>query len=113
MDDARAALAARLEARPLDRVKGGGYTLMERWLVELSNGDRAFAKLAVDEPTAGFLRDEYRVYSQVEAPFMPRLLGWHDDGELPILLLEDLSAAHWPPPWRPGDVDAVLEALSE
>lgn len=113
MDDARAALAARLEARPLGQVKGGGYSLVERWLVELSNGDRAFAKLAIDEPTAGFLREEHRVYSQVEAPFMPRFVGWYDDGELPILVLEDLSAAHWPPPWRPGDVEAVLDALSE
>lgn len=113
MDDARAVLAARLGARPLGRVAGGGYTLMERWLVELPDGARVFAKLAVDEPTAGFLRDEHRVYSQLEAPFMPRFLAWHDDGDLPILVLEDLSAAHWPPPWRPGDVELVFAALDD
>jgi hypothetical protein len=111
MDDARSALADRLGVRPLRRSTGGGYTLMERWLVELPDGKRGFAKVAVSEPTAGFLREEHRVYSQVEEPFLPRLLAWDDDGELPILVVEDLSEAHWPPPWRPGDVEAVLATL--
>jgi len=113
MDDARSVLAERLGVRPLARSARGGYTLMERWLVELPNGGRGFAKMAVDEPTAGFLRDEHRVYSQVEEPFLPRMLAWEDDGERPILVIEDLSEAHWPPPWRPGDVEAVLAALEK
>jgi hypothetical protein len=113
MDDARSALASRLGVRPLHRILGGGYTLMEHWLVELEDGTPAFAKVAVDEPTAGFLRDEHRVYSQVEGSFLPAFLGWDDDGERPILLVEDLSEAHWPPPWREGDVEAVLAALDE
>lgn len=113
MDDARTVLAARLGVRPLHRVLGGGYTLMEHWLVELDDGTRGFAKVAVDEPTADFLRDEYRVYSAVEGRFLPRLLGWDDDGERPLLVLEDLTGAHWPPPWRPDDVELVQEALDE
>jgi Phosphotransferase enzyme family len=113
MEDAREALRARLGVRPLNRIASGGYTLMERWLVEREDGMRAFAKVAVDEPTAGFLRDEHRVYSEVEGGFLPFLLGWDDDGELPILLLEDLTEGHWPPPWREGDVEAVLAALDE
>lgn len=112
MDDARDLLATRLGARPLRRILGGGYTLMEHWLVELE-GRRAFAKVAVDEPTAGFLRDEYRVYNRVRASFIPRLVGWNDDGERPVLLIEDLTAGHWPPPWRPGDIKLVREALVE
>jgi hypothetical protein len=112
MDDARDLLATRLGARPLHRILGGGYTLMEHWLVEL-DGARAFAKVAVDEPTAGFLRDENRVYAAVEAPFLPRLLRWDDDGDRPVLVLEDLTAAHWPPPWRSGDIELVREALEE
>jgi Phosphotransferase enzyme family len=112
MDDARDLLATRLGARPLHRILGGGYTLMEHWLVEL-DGARAFAKVAVDEPTAGFLRDENRVYAVVEAPFLPRLLRWDDDGAHPVLVLEDLTGAHWPPPWRPGDIELVREALDE
>jgi hypothetical protein len=112
MDDARDLLAERLGAQPVRRIFGGGYTLMEHWLVEL-DGRRAFAKVAVDEPTAGFLRDEHRIYSCVEGFFLPRLLGWDDDGTRPILLLEDLSGGHWPPPWRPGDVELVRAALAE
>jgi len=84
---------------------------MEHWLVELADGTRAFAKVAVDDPTAGFLRDEHRVYSQIEGGLAPTFLGWDDDGERPILLLEDLSECHWPPPWRDGDVEAVLSVL--
>ena len=113
MDDARSALAARLGVRPLHRIHGGGYTLMEHWLVELEDGTRAFAKVAVDEPTAGFLRDEHRVYAQVKARFLPAFLGWDDDGDRPVLLLEDLTEEHWPPPWRDGDIEAVLAALDE
>ena len=113
MEDAREALTARLGVRPLHRIHGGGYTLMEHWLVELDDGTRAFAKVAVDEPTAGYVRDEHRVYSQVEERFLPDFLGWDDDGERPILVLEDLTGAHWPPPWRDGDVESVFEALDD
>jgi hypothetical protein len=113
MGDARPALTERLGAKPLHRIIGGGYTLMEHWLVELPDGTRAFAKVAVDEPTAGFLRDEHRIYSAVEAPFLPQLQGWNDDGVRPILVLEDLTGAYWPPPWRPGDIELVRAALAE
>ena len=73
-----------------------------------------FLKLADPvEPCPTWLRDEYVVYTAIEGPFLPRLLGW-EDGERPLLVLEDLSpGARWPPPWRPGDVDAVLAALHE
>jgi aminoglycoside phosphotransferase (APT) family kinase protein len=44
---------------------------------------------------------------------MPQLLGF-EDGDQPLLILEDmLPDARWPPPWQPGDVDAVLTALSD
>ncbi len=43
---------------------------------------------------------------------MPKMLGLHDDPERPLLLLEDLSAAHWPPPWEPGEVERLLETLN-
>ncbi len=90
-----------------------GYTPAERWVVQLSDGSSAFVKGAVDEITAGWLRTEHRVYSTIEARYLPQCLGWDDDGKNPVLLLEDLSAAYWPPPWRPGDVELVLDALAE
>ena len=93
------------------RAACGGYTPAERWVVELEGGDRAFAKIGVDSRTAGWLRDEHRAYSALTGEFMPRLRGW-DDGERPLLLLEDLSRCCWPPPWDASRVDRVLEALA-
>jgi hypothetical protein len=53
-------------------------------------------------------------YAQTRrAPFLPRMLGWDDDGERPVIALEDLSDAHWPPPWTTDHVDAVLACLAE
>jgi hypothetical protein len=88
-----------------------GYTPAERWLVELDDGRTAFAKAAVNEMTAGWLRSEHRIYATLDDDFLPALLGWDDDGGLPILVLEDLSADHWPPPWRASDVEAVRATL--
>jgi aminoglycoside phosphotransferase (APT) family kinase protein len=88
-----------------------GYAHNARWRVRLADGTPAFAKAAVDELTADWLRLERPLYD-LGAPFMPALLGWAD-GARPVLLLEDLTDAHWPPPWRERDVDAVLAALRE
>ncbi|HEX6701659.1 MAG TPA: phosphotransferase [Gaiellaceae bacterium] len=94
-------------------VVGGGYASnTARWRVELADGRAVFVKLALDETAAEWLRDEHRLYSALEAPFLPELVGWADGAET-FLVLEDLSDAHWPPPWREGDVDAVLSALGE
>ncbi|HJP71807.1 MAG TPA: aminoglycoside phosphotransferase family protein [Candidatus Limnocylindria bacterium] len=99
---------------PLDwhRVTGGGYTPAERWIVDLDDGSRAFAKVATVEYIKDWLRSEHRAYRDIAGPFMPRLLGWADE-PVPALLVEDLSAAHWPPPWRPGMVAAVLATLDQ
>lgn len=40
------------------------------------------------------------------------MLAW-EDGERPMLVLEDLSQAVWPLPWSPSLVGRVLEMLSE
>ncbi|MDX6495963.1 MAG: hypothetical protein QOE17_1949, partial [Gaiellales bacterium] len=44
---------------------GRGYSLIDRRSVTLADGRRVFAKLAVTDETAGFLRDEHVVYSQL------------------------------------------------
>ncbi len=96
------------------RVTSGGWSVNEHWTVQLEDGARAFLKHAAPvEPCPTWLRDEHEVYAAIEGPFLPRLLGW-EDGDRPLLVLEDLSpGAHWPPPWRVGDVEAVLAALGE
>jgi phosphotransferase family enzyme len=97
-----------IETRP---VIGRGYSLIDRRSVRLADGRRVFMKLAVNGETAGFLRDEQAIYSRISGGFLPALLGWDDDGEKPLLVIEDLSDAHWPPPWRAGDVELVMAAL--
>jgi hypothetical protein len=92
-----------------ERAVSGGYTLAQRTVVTLADGRTAFVKTAVDDQTRGWLAAEQRIYAAVSAPFMPRVLATGDG----VLVLEDLSAAHWPPPWRDGDVQAVLGALDE
>ena len=104
------AAAGRVPAR-WTRIEGGGYTPAERWLVSFDDGTRAFAKVGSTPLVAGWLRREHEAYAQIAGPFMPALLGWND-GPMPVLLLEDLSAAEWPPPWRPALVDRVLETLT-
>jgi hypothetical protein len=109
----RAEVAAALGAAPVrwQHVAGGGYAENTAdWRVELEDGRRVFVKRARDDLAAGWLRDEHRVYAAVSAPFLPQLVGWRD-GKRPLLVLEDLGDAHWPPPWRDGDVDAVLATL--
>jgi hypothetical protein len=88
-----------------------GYTPAQRWLVRLEDRRSAFVKAAVNELTADWLRREHAIYTAVEADFLPTLLGWDDDEERPVLVLEYLAAGHWPPPWRSGDVANVLATL--
>jgi hypothetical protein len=52
-----------------------GYTAAHRLLVNFSNGRSAFVKVATDPITASWLRDEYRMYQNLRAEFMPDLLG--------------------------------------
>lgn len=87
----------------------GGYTPVTRAIATLEDGRRAYVKAAVNDLTAGWLRQEAAFYKQVRAPWLADLLGWEDG----LLVLEDLGAAHWPPAWRPGDVEAVARTLAE
>jgi hypothetical protein len=90
-----------------------GYTPAERWVVSLDDSSSCFLKAGVDTMTAGWLRDEHSLYSRLDAPFLPRLIAWDDDGGVaPILALEDLSDAVWPPPWTDERVRLVSETLA-
>lgn len=105
-------IASVVGARPVElRRVSRGYTPAGRLVATFAGGDTLFVKLATDELTAGWLRDERRVYESLNGSFIPRCHGWEDDGERPMLLLEDLSAAHWPPPWSREQIESLLDTL--
>ena len=81
-----------------------------RWIVA-DERRSAFVKVGATDLTAGWVRDEHRNYASLSGWFLPRVLGFHDDGHRPVLAIEDLSDCAWPPPWTGANVDDVLEAL--
>lgn len=93
-------------------VAGRGFTPAQRLRVTFADGSTAFAKVAVNESTAEWLAEEHVVYSQLEGDFLPRFLGY-DAAEPALLLLEDLSDAHWPPPWTEAAIAAVSGVLDK
>jgi hypothetical protein len=95
-----------IDKQPVHR----GYTPVRRDIVSLANGRTAFVKTAVDERTAGWIRREIHAYHHLPVPHVPQLLGFDSKGEQPLLVLEDLRHAHWPPPWSREDIELVLEA---
>jgi len=121
MSDAAAPMAlsplerARAEAvlgwRPTSwRPVHGGYTPAARYVVA-DGAHRAFVKVATNRTTVNMLRREARTYGAAQGPFMPRFIGWSDDPDAPLLAIEDLSDAHWPPPWTTAQIDQVLAQL--
>lgn len=111
------AVRAVLEAGlgPVERmhVVKRGYTHNDRVVATLRDGRSVFAKRAVDAMTAGWLRREHRMYEALrDERFVPDVVAWVED-DLPILVLEDLSDAIWPPPWDRAQVEAVLSVLTD
>lgn len=100
------------EAEAWAQVARRGYSMNEHWTVRFADDTRAFLKLGHIDPSPQWIREERSVFASVDGPFMPRFLAF-EDGAAPLLVLEDLMPARWPPPWRDGDVQAVLDALAE
>lgn len=100
-------------AKPVswNRVKGG-YTAADRCVVKLENGSSVFVKSATDEETNNWIRDEYKVYGNLSADFLPKLIGYTGE-EHPALILEDLSSGFWPPPWSAEYIKRVKEVLKK
>jgi len=97
----------------LEHVQGRGYTHAGRHRAFLADGRTVFVKSAVDDLSAGWLRTEIAVYTALRGSFLPEFHGWAEHDGLPLIVLEDLGDAHWPPPWREGDVDSVKRALAD
>src|SRR5262245_3816577 len=88
----------------------GGYSLATRLLCRTTTTS-FFAKIGTTPVTSQSLRREMHVYNSVSGAFMPQLVAWEDHESAPILVIEDLSAAHWPPPWDAWRVDLVLAQI--
>ena len=91
-------------------VTGGGWTVTVRGVAQLANGRTVFAKLGDVPDTAAAVRAECSVYPLLSGPFVPRLVA--ADPSVPVLIIEDLSDAAWPPPWTQEHLTA-LEGLFE
>ncbi|MBK8904702.1 MAG: phosphotransferase [Anaerolineaceae bacterium] len=105
----------RLTGKAINNVErvGGGYSPALRLKLSLADGTSSFAKIGITPGTASALRQEQTVYQMLARPFMPRLLGWEDHPGNPILLLEDLSQAFWPPPWHQKRIERVLDVTEQ
>lgn len=89
-----------------------GYTPIARYLV--SNGERkAFVKIATTPHTAVLLRREITAYESIKDANTARIIGYSLDVAMPILAIEDLSDALWPPPWTDHTVSAALAAIGK
>lgn len=88
----------------------GGYTPATRLLCRTSTGS-FFVKVGATPLTSTFLRREIRMYTALHGAFLPNLVAWEDVDAEPILIIEDLSAHYWPPPWNKQHIDLVLAQI--
>lgn len=93
-------------------MRRGGYTPALRFVVDVG-GRRVFVKAGVTSLTAEQLRREIANYQHIKGSFVPELVAFDVDSDVPLLIIEDLSSHHWPPPWTSGDVNRVLKAIAE
>lgn len=111
MIERRVAQAVGKPVRSVRPVETRGYALAFHGIAEFEDGTTAFVKAGAEQVTSSFLRDELRFYKDVQASFMPALIGY-DEGDPPFLVIEDLSEGHWPPPWDVAAVASVRDSLT-
>jgi hypothetical protein len=90
----------------------GGYTPTARYAVA-DGMRRGFVKVATTELTARMVNREIANYAGIAGRFVPRILATDPDPTVPILIIEDLSDATWPPPWTAPLLHEVLDTIAE
>jgi hypothetical protein len=107
------AVAAATEARPMfwEHVVAG-HTHAEKWRVALRGGGRAFVKAGTEPSARAQIDREASVLEAVAAPYMPRVHGASNIGDWSVLVLEDLSNEHWPPPY-PDSGKRLLQSVQQ
>jgi hypothetical protein len=103
---------AALLGQPVERVDviDRGHIANRRSRVTLADGTTVFVKEPTTPWTAAVLAGERRSYEAIgPRPFLPALIAAADD----LLVVQHFDGAHWPPPWRPGDLAAALGLLDD
>jgi hypothetical protein len=90
----------------------GGYSGAGHYRVALRGGKSVFVKVGETPWSAAGVRREAAVYEQAEWSFAPRLRGVDLD-DPPLIVLEDLTMADWPPPWTAERIDRVRSVLRD
>jgi Phosphotransferase enzyme family len=88
-----------------------GHTHAEKWVVSFDDGRSVFVKSGRVPTARAQIEREGSIIAAVGAPFVPRLYGTVMYDDWSTLVLEDLSDAHWPPPYA-DDGRALLEAVA-
>jgi hypothetical protein len=89
-----------------------GHTHAEKWLVELLDGRKVFVKAGTEPSARAQVERETATLESIAAPYMPRLYGASTIEPWSVLVLEDLSRAHWPPPY-PDRGAILLESVMQ
>ena len=87
-----------------------GHTHAEKWRAELADGRAVFVKAATEPSASAQVEREAAVLDAVAGPYMPTVYGAATVDGWAVLVLEDLTSAHWPPPYADGG-EALLESV--
>ena len=101
-----------------------GLTAAQRFVARFADGSSAFVKAAVDADTERWLRTDHLIMSTIDDDLVPRVITCIEAGERSVLVIEDLSDAHWPADhfreehgkrlpvlWKPGQFQLAFRAL--
>jgi thiamine kinase-like enzyme len=115
-DMPRRELASRIERLIGTKVESyrrveGGYTPALRLLCKTTEAS-FFVKIGATPLTSENLAREIRIYNSLSGDFMPHLVAWENHESEPILITEDLSAQHWPPPWNERQIELTLAQIN-
>ena len=97
------------------RVATGGYSPATRLICDSDRG-KFFLKAGSTPEIAVQIRREISVYRRLDSAFMPEIIAADERAEIPLLIIEDLSDAFWPPPWsnaRVNQVSAAIQAIHQ
>jgi thiamine kinase-like enzyme len=89
----------------------GGYTPALRLLCKTTDAS-FFVKIGVTPGTSEGLNREIRIYNCLSGDFMPYLIAWENHEAESILIIEDLSMHHWPPPWNERQIELTLAQIN-